>query len=319
MNSASSSGSRGCNGRGTRRRAPCTDRRECLHQRERARPALLRHRAATCCRVHDARVGVAPRHADGGRPYHVGRSCRDVRGDKSRADRESPDSRLPDVASPAVILAAWITGIALRASQVGARRSWSRDVARQRSEPPGLPFYGSPRSSDRLASVSKRPAYSPDRGPRSTASTTCCHAAASTDRVLRPADSAGIPALTRYVQQCTRPSDRLLVAWFEPQIFFYAERPFGGPDLSRPTVAFVDRRSDPDGQPSPSAARAHRPGQCGEGERIPRGFTLVHQASRRTTSKRRGRGLARPCVCGVVRRDGRPKRTCEPLNLPCYR
>jgi hypothetical protein len=51
---------------------------------------------------------------------------------------------------------------------------------------------------------------------------------------LRPIDfyaplgSVGVRALTRYVLECTRPSDRVLTGAFEPQVFFYAERPFAG-------------------------------------------------------------------------------------------
>jgi hypothetical protein len=43
-----------------------------------------------------------------------------------------------------------------------------------------------------------------------------------------PVGSTGIRGLTRYVLDCTRPSDRLLAGAFEPQIFFYAERGFAG-------------------------------------------------------------------------------------------
>jgi hypothetical protein len=32
--------------------------------------------------------------------------------------------------------------------------------------------------------------------------------------------------LTRYVHECTRPDDRLLVTWFAPEVYFYAERRF---------------------------------------------------------------------------------------------
>jgi hypothetical protein len=43
-----------------------------------------------------------------------------------------------------------------------------------------------------------------------------------------PPGSSGLYALTRYVLECTQPSDRVLVTWFDPQVFFYAERPFAG-------------------------------------------------------------------------------------------
>jgi hypothetical protein len=35
-----------------------------------------------------------------------------------------------------------------------------------------------------------------------------------------------LKVLTRYVRECTRPDDRLLVTWFAPEVYFYAERPF---------------------------------------------------------------------------------------------
>jgi hypothetical protein len=34
--------------------------------------------------------------------------------------------------------------------------------------------------------------------------------------------------LVRYVRACTKPTDRLLVTWFAPEIYFYADRPFAG-------------------------------------------------------------------------------------------
>ena len=43
-----------------------------------------------------------------------------------------------------------------------------------------------------------------------------------------PLDSTGLRALTRYVLDCTAPSDRVLVTWFEPEVFYYAERGFAG-------------------------------------------------------------------------------------------
>jgi hypothetical protein len=39
---------------------------------------------------------------------------------------------------------------------------------------------------------------------------------------------AGYPGLARYAYECTQPEDRLLVTWFEPAIFFYADRDFAG-------------------------------------------------------------------------------------------
>ena len=51
---------------------------------------------------------------------------------------------------------------------------------------------------------------------------------------LRPIDdwapqgSTGLRAVTRYVLDCTAPSDRILVTWFAPEVFYYAERGFAG-------------------------------------------------------------------------------------------
>ena len=53
-------------------------------------------------------------------------------------------------------------------------------------------------------------------------------------RLLKPpidssgSDETGYFGLARYAQDCTRPDDRLLVTWFEPAIYFYADRSFGG-------------------------------------------------------------------------------------------
>ncbi len=41
-------------------------------------------------------------------------------------------------------------------------------------------------------------------------------------------DETGYRGLTRYAFACTQADDRLLVTWFEPNIYFYAERDFAG-------------------------------------------------------------------------------------------
>ena len=47
-----------------------------------------------------------------------------------------------------------------------------------------------------------------------------------------PPGSTGLRALTRFVLDCTAPSDRVLVTWFEPGVFYYAERGFAGGQVS---------------------------------------------------------------------------------------
>ena len=43
-----------------------------------------------------------------------------------------------------------------------------------------------------------------------------------------PQGSTGLRALTRYVNRCTGPTDRLLVFGYHPEVFFYANRRIGG-------------------------------------------------------------------------------------------
>ena len=236
--------------------------------------------------------------------------------------RESPDSRLPDVVSPAAILAAWITGVALRAPHLQAGRGWFRIVARaavgaawlvvlwfatifgqtgERLEAAGMlagPQAAVNRFNDTLATLQLRPID-----------------------WYAPAGSTGIPALTRYVHQCTRPSDRLLVAWFEPQIFFYAERPFAGGQvyLEAPWHSSTDDQTL-------TIDRLRR-------QRVPivlvnaametafhEAYALVHQyvSANYVEAARWGFGTAAEYAV-LVRRDVTPARTYGPLKLPCYR
>jgi len=43
-----------------------------------------------------------------------------------------------------------------------------------------------------------------------------------------PAGSTGLRAVTRYINRCTAPTDRLLVLGYQPEMFFYADRRIGG-------------------------------------------------------------------------------------------
>jgi hypothetical protein len=37
-----------------------------------------------------------------------------------------------------------------------------------------------------------------------------------------------LPDMTQYVNQCTAPSDRVLLTWFAPEYYYFSRRPFGG-------------------------------------------------------------------------------------------
>ena len=143
--------------------------------------------------------------------------------------RESPDSRLPDVAGPTVVLAAWMTAAVFRGR--GSRRATvviTGVIA-------CVLWFVTLGSATILGNT----------GERMTATAIPAGLTAARERFntvsqlmhLRPidyyapGDDTGVRALTRYVLECTRPSDRLLAGSFEPQIFFYAERAFAGGQL----------------------------------------------------------------------------------------
>ncbi|MDA1091936.1 MAG: hypothetical protein O3A25_01500 [Acidobacteria bacterium] len=56
------------------------------------------------------------------------------------------------------------------------------------------------------------------------------------ERFGRPgAQRHALGKVARYVRDCTRPSDRLMVTWFAPELYFYTERPFAA------GVTFLDK------------------------------------------------------------------------------
>jgi hypothetical protein len=140
--------------------------------------------------------------------------------------RGSPDSRLSDIANPISIIGAWVTAkclwpavprrrltqraLAAGISSIAVVTVWSvmnygtflynLDVSRILTGPTGIWW--------RFGRVVERSGVRP------------IDTWASTD--------PGIPGLGRYVFECTAPSDRVFVAGFAPQLFFYAERPFAG-------------------------------------------------------------------------------------------
>jgi hypothetical protein len=43
-----------------------------------------------------------------------------------------------------------------------------------------------------------------------------------------PPNATGLPALTRYLHECTAETDAILTMWFAPEVYFYADREFAG-------------------------------------------------------------------------------------------
>lgn len=134
--------------------------------------------------------------------------------------RGSPDSRLADVSSPICVIGAWVASRCLIA---GRRRltlpaiaalflvsTWSIGTdahtgdalitSRILTGPAGIAWKWD-QVSERLKA---RPISNWER----------------TD--------SGVRGLGRYVFECTEPFDRVLVAWFAPEIFFFGERGFAG-------------------------------------------------------------------------------------------
>ena len=140
--------------------------------------------------------------------------------------RGSPDSRLPDVASPISVVGAWVCATVLGFSVGGARIArrthaalaavvvmvtlWSVGTFAQVSTSLGNTqiLSGPAGVWQRLGVVAER-------------------------LKMRPIDnwarrSSGIGALMRYAFECTSDTDRLVAAWFAPEVYFYTERAFAG-------------------------------------------------------------------------------------------
>jgi hypothetical protein len=134
--------------------------------------------------------------------------------------RESPDSRMADVAGPAAVLGAALTGVAL----AGKRRRWIGVLLVAWA----LTFWSAAAHGRIWEQLASGRILAGPSGIREQL------AHVNNELHLRPIDayappgSTGLRALTRYVFECTAPADRILVAWFAPEVFFYSERLFAG-------------------------------------------------------------------------------------------
>ncbi len=140
--------------------------------------------------------------------------------------RGSPDSRLPDVASPIGVMGAWVC-----ATIIGFSAGASRIVRRISVVLVTLAAVVTLWSVVTFAQVSSSLVSTQIlSGPAAVMNRMSLVA----ERLkLRPVDnwtrrSSGLGALIRYAFECTADSDRLLAAWFAPDIYFYAERAFAG-------------------------------------------------------------------------------------------
>jgi hypothetical protein len=229
--------------------------------------------------------------------------------------RESPDSRLPDVAGPTVVLAAWITAAIVRAAQ---RRT--RLVAGVAA---GLLWLATLWSATTFGETGERLVAS--GVPRRTAMAERFRQVSQWMQ-MRPIDyyappgSVGVRGLTRYVLECTRPGDRILAGSFEPQIFFYSERAFAGGQVYLKGGWHQSREAQ-----QLTVERMRR-------ERVPivlinlateaevQGFSIVYQYIQDNYREVwRGNFEGGPDYAIFGKRDLAPRRTSPPFDLPCYR
>ena len=145
--------------------------------------------------------------------------------------RGSPDSRLPDVAAPTFVLAAWLA----------RRRDGPRELlVHARLARAGIvslflvTFWSvwTVGGTGMMGGLGMRIANAGIwDGPAGVWGQLGVVNQRLRDRPIdawAPPGSTGLRALTRYLLDCTAPSDRVLVTWFEPDVFYFAERGFAG-------------------------------------------------------------------------------------------
>ena len=141
--------------------------------------------------------------------------------------RGNLDSRLPDVIVPAAILWAWM----LRGPWLGViRRTGVAPLARAAAASVvmisiwmAVDVYAGSMNQLTATDLFSRPINAARR-----LKGTLVELRREPLEQFAPAGSTGLRALTRYVNRCTAPTDRLLVLGFQPEVFFYADRRIAG-------------------------------------------------------------------------------------------
>jgi hypothetical protein len=140
--------------------------------------------------------------------------------------RGSPDSRIADVANPIFVVGAWVSARTIRASSLKARpqRLAAKTVVYAATL---LTLWSVVANARALTGIETAGVL---RGPMAMFGRM---EVVSGRLHTRPIDNwgpndPGLQGLGRYVFECTQPTDRVFVTWFDPQIFFYTERMFAG-------------------------------------------------------------------------------------------
>ena len=169
--------------------------------------------------------------------------------------RGSPDSRLPDVASPISVIGAWVCATAL-AFGAGASQAVRRISAVLVSLVVIVTLWSVVTFAQVSTTLETSQILSGPAGVMDRMSVVA-------ERLrMRPIDnwtrrSSGIGAIMRYAFECTLDTDRLVAAWFAPEVYFYVERAFAGgqvylisrwhnsPDDQRLTIERLERQRVP--------------------------------------------------------------------------
>lgn len=228
--------------------------------------------------------------------------------------RGSPDSRLADVAGPICVLGAWLSA---RSIGPGTRASATRVLRTAAVSAAWLvTAWAAGTSAEVVRSIDASRLLA---GPSAVA-----ERAWGVTAVLRsrPIDSLsredeGLPGLTRYLFECTAPTDRAFVTWFAPRVFFEAERAFAGgqvylthgwhssPEDQQLTVERLARQRVPIVIDSVESAYE---------EYFPIVATYMRERFVEAVSTSALEGYR-----VLVDRQLTPTGTYEPLGLPCYR
>jgi len=230
--------------------------------------------------------------------------------------RGSPDSRLADVANPVCVIGAWV---AVRLSRPAAADSRVWRVARTGSVllVTLLTIWSVAADARVVANLDVSRILT---GPAGA----WWRMGVVSERLrVRPIDAfsrtdAGIPGLARYLFECTAPDDRVLVTWFDPQIFFYAERPFAGGQVY---LTANWHASAGDQQLTIERLQHQRVPvvlERTDGEypvRFPQVYQYVQTHYRNAPMTSEGMALYRVLVDSGLTPTG----TYKPLGLPCYR
>ena len=141
--------------------------------------------------------------------------------------RGNLDSRLPDVIVPAAILWAWMLGGlwlgVVRRSGVGALARAGAAAVAMISIWMAVDVYAGSMNQLTATDLFSSPVTAARR-----LKGTIVDLRRDPLEQFAPAGSTGLRALTRYINRCTAPADRLLVLGYQPEVFFYADRRIAG-------------------------------------------------------------------------------------------